>query len=111
MKKGKKLNSEILSVRNDDKAGGFASGFFMGVKPVMTMDNEHVKGNFDQPLYTMDLRQKDGEILTYWADGGIRGALKLAKVQEGQPIFIEHTGTKKIDEGTVQTYDVYGAEI
>jgi len=109
-KKGKKLTSEILSVRTDGKSGGTAFGYFECLEPMFTQDNQPVKGNFDQDLYTFTLRQPDGELLRYWADGGIRGALKMAKVTQGQCIMIEHTGTKKIEEGTVQTYDIFGYE-
>lgn len=108
---GKKLNSEILSVRTDGKIGGFAEGFFGELKPMLTHAGETVRGNFDQELHTMTLTDfETGEIKTYWADGGIRGSLKLARIENGQPIRIVHTGEKKIDEGRVQTYDVFRME-
>lgn len=110
-KKGKKLTSEILSVRSDTGTGGTAEGIFVGLKQMYNFNNEPVKGNYDQDLFTMDLADFDTkELRTYWVDAGLRGTLKLAKVKEGDRVIIEHTGTKKIDDGTVQTYDIFAAE-
>jgi len=109
-KKGKKLTSEINSVRIDGKTGGTAAGYFGNLQPMRNFAGEVIKGNFEQDLFTFTLRDEHGEEKQYWADGGLRGALKMAKVQDGQCIFIEHTGTKKIDEGTVQTYEIFGYE-
>lgn len=69
------------------------------------------KGNFDQDLYTLEMRDPaTGEIQKYWADAGIRGTLKMAKIKPETLIEIEHTGDKEIEQGTVQTYDIFGAE-
>lgn len=111
MKRGKKLTSEILSVRDDKKVGAEVGGIFQNLTPMLTAAGEPVMGNYGQALHTFELVDpKTGEVKKYWADGGIRGSLKMAKVKDGDKIFIQHTGTKKIDEGTVQTYDVFSAE-
>lgn len=108
----RKLNSDINSTRFDDKYGKTIRGKFAGVSPMMTMDNQQVVGSFNQPLYTMELAEVDGaakgELTKFWCDGGLRGALKLAKVEPGMEIEIVHTGEKKIEDGKVQTYDVFG---
>ena len=54
---------------------------------------------------------KTGEANKFWADAGIRGSLKMARVEPGQPIEIVHTGDKEIEQGTVQTYDIFALEI
>jgi hypothetical protein len=106
--RGKKLNSEILSCRNGDTPGCITRGRFLSLTQMTRQNGEPVQGNFDQDLYTMELADLEtGEIKRYWADGGIRGTLKMANVQPDTAIEIEHTGKKKIEEGTVQTYDVY----
>lgn len=108
MKITKKLTSTILSVRD------FAEGVYGTVgelRQLQNYNNEPVKGTYGQDLYALDLVNKHtGEITSYWADAGLRGTMKMAKVTAGQDIFIQHTGTKKIDEGTVQTYDIFGVE-
>jgi len=110
VKKGKKRTSDILSIRNDDAPGGTVQGIFISLDPMFTMDNEPMLGNFDQHLHTLDLADfETKEITRYWADGGVKGALKLARVKEGDKIIIEHTGKKKIEQGVVQTYEVYEA--
>ena len=107
MKKGKKLNNEIFSIR-DTKT---AEGVFMGLFPILDSDvNQVTSKRFDTPLFFVTVKNKAGEEMRYWADGGLRGTLKMARVEPGQPIFIEHTGSKEIEEGVVQTYDIYGAE-
>jgi len=109
--RGKKLNSEILSCRDGDKPGMITRGRFLGLIPMLRQNGDPVVGNFDQNLYTMELADIDtGEVKRYWADGGIRGTLKLGNIQEGMAIEIEHTGKKKIEEGVVQTYDIYVLE-
>lgn len=107
----KKLTSAIESLREDGKVGKTTRGIFLSISPMCGMDNEQLTGNFDQPLFTIELADLEtGEVTKYWADGGIRGALKLAKIKDGQKIEIEHTGQKKIEDGTVQTYDIYELE-
>lgn len=106
--RSRKLNSEILSCRDGDKPGQITRGRFLGITAMLRENGEAVQGNFDQDLFTMELADLEtGEIKRYWADGGIRGTIKLGGVQKDMPIEIEHTGKKKIEEGTVQTYDVY----
>lgn len=107
----KKLTAAIESLREDGKVGKTTRGIFLGLTPMCGMDNEQLKGNFDQPLFTLELADLEtGEANKFWADGGIRGALKLARIEPGQAIEIEHTGQKKIEDGTVQTYEIYGLE-
>lgn len=109
--RGKKLNSEILSCRNGDTPGCITRGRFLNIQPMLRQDGTAVQGNFDQDLFVMELADLDtAEVNRYWADGGIRGTLKLGNIKEGMPIEIEHTGKKRIEEGTVQTYDVYVLE-
>lgn len=108
MKKGKKLNGEILSVR--DCEGG-VSGILGETRKLTNRNGETLRGNYDQELEVFELADfKTGEVKTYWFDGGLRGAFSLAKITPGAKIFIEHTGDKKLETGFVQTYDVYGAE-
>lgn len=104
----KKLTAAIESLREDGKTGKTVRGIFLSLSPMCGMDNEQLRGNFDQPLFTLELADLETkEVVKFWADGGIRGALKLARVEEGQAIEIVHTGQKKIEDGTVQTYDIY----
>lgn len=111
MMRGKKLNSEILSFRNGDVVGCITRGRFLSITPMLRQDGSAVQGNFDQDLFVMELADLEtAEVKRYWADGGIRGTLKLGNIQPDMAIEIEHTGKKKIEEGTVQTYDVYVLE-
>lgn len=107
-KKGKKRTAEIMSVREAKEV----FGIFEGIEGMYTMDNEPVLNRYDQQLHTISLvNPETGEIQKYWADGGIRGAVKLAKVKKGDTIVIQHTGEKEIDEGVVQTYDIFEATL
>lgn len=107
--RGKKRTAEILTLRNDKGPGKITRGIFLGTAPMLRETGEPIQGNFDQELHTMEMADLDtGEVKRYWADGGIRGALKLAKVARDTPIEIEHTGDKLVsDLGKVQTYDIY----
>lgn len=115
MKKGKKLTSEILSIRNDSGPGGEVFGIFEGVTPLVKQSGEAVTGGYGQELFTLELTDPGtGEVKKYWADGGIRGALKMAKVNKGMAIFITHTGDAVMtnDDGTkgkIQTYEIHMA--
>lgn len=122
--RGRKLNSEILSVRDDKKAGKITQMIFQRVRPlVRESTGEIVTGNFDQELYVIDgLTLDTEEPRTFWCDAGLRGTLAMANVKEGQAIEIEHTGSKKLDArknsagveipaGTVQTYEVFTLEV
>ena len=74
-------------------------------------DGTSVVGKFGQELWTFDLAdKKTGEIKKYWGDGGLKGSFKMCNLKPGMYIEIVHTGTKKIEDGTVQTYDVFELE-
>jgi len=110
-KRGRKLNAEILSLRDDKATGKTTTGIFLGFEPLTTEAGEIKRGNFDQELYTMNLQALvGGEITKYWADAGIRGSFKMARIDNGTPVEIVHTGKKEIEQGTVQTYDVFQLE-
>lgn len=100
----KKLNQEILSVRDfKDGVGGVIGEF----TPMTKESGEPVLGSFGQTLGTIMLGENK-----YWCDGGLRGTLKLAKVKPGMNVWIQHTGEKEIEledgrKGFVQTYDVF----
>jgi len=113
MKRKKLGGSAILSIRRDDnQLGGSATGIAGEFKQLTKEDGSPVLSNtYGNHLYTLDLiNPTSGEIKTYWADGGLRGALKMARVNPGMHIEIVHTGEKKIDQGTVQTYDIFELE-
>ncbi len=107
-KRGKKLTADIGSVRELHQVAGL-----MG-------ELEQLKNNAGEPvlskkygtsLWKFSLADKDtGEISYFWADGGIRGALSMSRVAPGAFIEIVHTGEKEIDDGTIQTYDIYALE-
>lgn len=109
MKRGKKLNQSILSVR--DFEGG-VEGAVGEITQMTGYDGDPlVSKTYGTPLFTFDLADlNSGEIKKFWADGGIRGAFKMSKVKPGDKIAIEHTGTQKLEQGTVQTYDVFRME-
>lgn len=109
-KKGKKLGGgSILSVR-DFKEG--VVGIVGEIKQLFKQDNTPITGSFGQLLHTVELTDPStGEVQNYWADGGLRGALKLAKVQPNTPYFITHTGETEMElpdgkKGFVQTYEI-----
>lgn len=103
-KRGKKLNAGILSVR-DHKC----EGTFMGIRPLLKDDGTAiVSKSYGSELHVMDLASlENGEVLSFWADGGLRGSLKAAKVAEGQKIVVEYTGETQFEGGRVNTYDVF----
>ena len=110
-KRGAKLNQEILSLRDDKAPGKTTTGIFLGFEPLTTEVGEIKRGNFDQELFVMQMQNlSGGEIQKYWADAGIRGTFKMGRIQNGQAVEIVHTGKKEIEQGTVQTYDVFGLE-
>lgn len=105
-KRKKQLNNSINSLRDTT-----AIGIVGDLVQLTTSDGAPVKGNFNQDLYTLDLTNpKTGEVQKYWADAGLRGSLKMAKVVAGMLVEIVHTGTKEIEQGTVQTYDIFELE-
>jgi len=104
----KKLNSTILSVR-DFKEG--VEGIIGEQTFLTNLDGEKVLNKHGKPLMTIDLADiKSGEVKKFWLDGGLRGSLKMAKVMPGMKVALVHTGEKDIDDGYVQTYDVFGLE-
>lgn len=110
-KRAAKLNQEINSLRDDKAVGKTTVGIFLGFEPLTTEAGEIKRGNFDQELFVMQMQKlHGGEIEKYWADAGIRGTFKMARIQAGQAVEIVHTGKKEIEQGTVQTYDVFGLE-
>lgn len=110
-KRGKKLNGGILSVR--DFPNG-VEGTVGELTQLIKNNGEFVQGKFGQDLWTLAMLNEGVEVL-YWADGGIRGALALAKVKPGDKIAIVHTGETTMEmkdggTGRVQTYDLYSLE-
>lgn len=110
----KKLNAEILSFR--DFTGEAVTGIYSEIRPLTNTSGEplHSK-SFGTPLNVVDVTDKTtGEIRTFWADGGLRGAFALGKVKPGMYLSVVHTGERTIetDDGKarVQTYDVYAEE-
>ena len=103
----KKLNQDILSLRNET-----VSGVMGEINQMKREDGSPVTGNFGQELWTFELiNKKSGEIHNYWGDGGLKGSFKMAKVKPGMHIEIVHTGEKVIpDLGKVQTYDIFGID-
>lgn len=100
----KRLGTEIKSIRET----GVAKGVVGELTQLMKQDNTPVQGSYGQDLYTIELIDKaTGEVTKWWADAGFRGTMKMLKIQPGQHIEVEHTGEKKIDSGTVQTYAFY----
>lgn len=99
----RKLNSEINSLRETTVSG------ILGETVAMTRnDGSPAVGKFGQELWTFELAdKKTGEIKKYWGDGGLKGAFSLSKVKPGMHIEIVHTGEKEIEQGTVQTYDLF----
>ena len=87
------------------------------------------------PFVIVKLRSSNGDLYNAVLDGGLRGALKLAKIIEGDIkdamtmgvvtketesldvsglrivrkalIEIVHTGTKEVDQGECNTYDIF----
>lgn len=102
----KKLNDTILSVRDAGPSG--VEGVFGEVVMMTTEDGSPVLGNYNQELGFFTLQNKN-ETRKYWLDGGLRGSFKMARVTPGMRIAIVHTGEKQIDNGKVQTYDIFEA--
>lgn len=103
----KKLNQAILSVREK----GSVQGVLGEMAKLTTLEGQVLQSRYGTDLETFELTNQDsGEIEKFWLDGGLRGAFKMAKVKPGMLVEIVHTGEKDIDEGTVQTYDVYELE-
>ena len=104
----KKLNQSILSVR-DFKDG--VAGVIGETAYLTNFDGEKVLSRYGSPLMTFELKDEaTGVFQKFWLDGGLRGVLKMAKVQPGMNILIVHTGEKEIDSGVVQTYDIFSNE-
>lgn len=108
-----KLTSNILSVRDFENG---VEGFLGEVQPLTKNSGDQVTGSYGQNLYTVELLDLvTREVKKYWCDGGMRGALTLAKVQPATPIAIVHTGETTMDldngqKGKVQTYDIFRLE-
>jgi hypothetical protein len=102
--RGKKMNSDIKSLRNET-----VQGKFIKVETLTNDQGEVIKSkSYGTELYVMTMACLDtGDPLLFWADGGLRGTLKMARVQEGDLIEIVHIGEKDIEQGTVQTYDIF----
>lgn len=99
----KKLNSEILSLR-----GQTVTGVMGEISPMLKDDGTPVTGNYGQELWTFTLfDKKTNEERRYWGDGGLKGTFKMAHIKPGMFIEIVHTGEKEIDQGNVQTYDIF----
>lgn len=86
------------------------------LRECVNKEGKQIFGNYNQPLFTLTLTDpNDGEITTYWADGGLRGALTISKVLPGTMVNIVHTGETEMTlddgkKGVVQTYEIYEAE-
>ena len=111
-KRGKQLTAAVGSLRMDNDVGKVTTGFFDAVVPLLKENGEPVQSRtYGNDLFHLKMRDlQTEEEMIYWADGGIRGALKMAKVLAGTAIEIVHTGQKKIEDGTVQTYDIFALE-
>lgn len=110
-KRGKKLNAEILSLRDDKGPGKSTVGVLGEIQQLKDDSGKVLLGNFGQELMTVELTSPDdGEVRKYWLDAGLRGSLKMARVKPGQLLEIVHTGEKEIEQGTVQTYDLFPLE-
>lgn len=106
--KRRKLNTEIVSLRDAKTITGI-------VGEVMAMEREDgtpVTNKFGTQLATLEIETKDGAV-KIWADAGLRGALKMARVKPGMNIEIVHTGETKHPEydSTLQTYDIFEAGV
>lgn len=97
--------NEIRSVRTLGKI----EGIFAARRILTATNGTPIKSKaFGTDLEVIDLTDSKGEVKTYWCDAGMRGALKLGKVEAGMHLEIIHTGEKKLDDSgfKVQTYDV-----
>ena len=109
----KLLNDAIISIRKDDDTLGGSIMGLLGERTEMKNDDGSMKlGNFGQPLWTFEMIDlHSGEVKKVWGDGGLAGAFKMSRVKPGQAIEIVHTGQKKLEQGTVQTYEIYEVEV
>ncbi len=100
----KKLGNSIKSLRETT-----VTGMFNGVRQLTDLEGNPVLSKaYETQLFVMDLTDvKTKELTSFWADAGLRGTLKLCQVKDGMILEITHTGEKKIDSGTVQTYDIF----
>lgn len=103
----KKLNAMIEGIR----PGTEVIGEFVGVEPLLHEDGTPVVSRaYGNPLHVLKLRNANGEEATFWADGGLRGALKIARVAPGKAIAIMATGeTQKVESGEVNVYEIFDA--
>jgi len=81
---------------------------------------------WENPFVIIRLQSPEGDTYNAVLDGGLRGALKLARLIEGEVkmtetyadvsgikvlkdamIEIVHTGTKEVDQGECNTYDIF----
>lgn len=108
-KRGKLLNAAILSIREMKTVQGEVGE----IKQLIKEDGTPAQSKaFGSDLYTLEMISDQGEVKTFWADAGLRGAFQMAKVRPGMFLEINHTGEKDIttSEGkaaTVQTYEIY----
>lgn len=62
-------------------------------------------------LHVINFLRSDGEKVAVWEDGGLKGALKLAKVQTGDILKIVGKGKQMVEGiGNVNQYEIYKAK-
>lgn len=102
----KKLRNRTIQIFEDGKE---YTGTVGPIVQMLDSNGAPVVGKHDQDLYTMELTDGRGEITQYFVDGGLRGALRIARVCPGETITIKALGSKKeIPTGFVREYEIYG---
>jgi hypothetical protein len=108
--KRKLLTVEIKSI---DEANKTAEGKIGEVRTLTKADGTVILNKFDKELEVLDLlNPNDGEITSYWMNGGLRGAMSMGKVKPGMHVEIEWTGKKVLPDmdKPIDTYRIYQLE-
>ena len=105
---GKLLNQGV-GVFEANKA---VTGMFLGVSPFLDENGNQLKSRtYGTDLFIVTMADpKTGETRDYFADGGLRGAIKMSRLKKEQLVSIVWTGEhKKIEDGEVKVYEIRDA--